>query len=419
MSAEHKILVIGSGGREDAIGRKLMREARLFFAPGNGGTAGIGKNIDIGVNDVDKLSRFASDNVIDLTIVGPEGPLSEGIVDAFEEDGLAIFGPSKAAARLESSKLWSSKFMVRHSIPSAQFREFQNPEDALHFVNRVGFKNTVIKADGLCAGKGVVLPNSTGEAETAILGMLSGKDFGTAGKTILIQERLKGPEISVMAISDGKVVVPLLPARDHKRVFDGDKGPNTGGMGAYAPVPDVTTGMLQDIYEHILLPTVSGMYEEGIPYKGVLYAGLMLTADGPKVLEYNCRPGDPETQPLMTLLQSELAPVLLSSIKGTLKKSQIKFRSGYSVCVVLTSGGYPGRYASGEVVHGATGQYENTEIIHAGTSYRDGLLVTCGGRVLGVTSYGKTLKEAARRAYSVIGTSVYFKGMHYRSDIAA
>ncbi len=412
------ILVIGSGGREHALGWKLDgKDRQLFFAPGNGGTVEIGKNIDISAHDVSGLVEFADDHSIDLTVVGPEQPLAEGIVDAFEEDDLSIFGPTQQAAQLETSKAFSARFMERHNIPHPTSRSFSDIDEAKAYIEKQGVGSIVIKADGLAAGKGVVLPHSNEEAVAALRAMMIDHQFGEAGNEVVIQERLVGPELSALAFCDGNTAVLLLPARDHKRAFDNDTGPNTGGMGAFAPVPGVTPEDLEQIHRTILQPTVDGMREEGTPYKGILYAGLILTDKGPKVLEYNARFGDPETQPLMMLLKSDLAPLLLASINGTLVKQTIRFRDGAAACIVLASAGYPGLYGKGKEIHL---QQPNSDIAvsHAGTLLKDGKLVTSGGRVLGVTAYGPTLREALKRAYGYIAQgSVSFDGMQYRKDI--
>lgn len=399
MKENELVLIVGSGGREHAIGWKLQQSpdvGNLYFAPGNAGTAEIGENVPLSWVDEHRPA---------LTVVGPEVPLAAGIVDVFEERGLPIFGPNKAASQLEVSKAWATDFMVRHAIPHPRSRVFRETDEAICFVRKPPWQNIVIKADGLAAGKGVILPELPVEAEDAVRSMLSGKTFGDAGRTIVIQERLTGPEVSVLAFCDGKVAVPLIPAQDHKRRLDGDRGPNTGGMGAYAPVRDVD---VEEIHRTILQPTVDGMRGEGHPYKGILYAGLMLTSQGPRVLEYNVRFGDPETQPLMMLLESDLTPILMACIQGTLKPEMVRFRSGAAVCVVLASEGYPESSTKGVIIEGLDAVRDpNIQIFHAGT-----------GRVLGVTAYGTTIGEALQRAYGAIGTEgVHFKGMQYRNDI--
>jgi phosphoribosylamine---glycine ligase len=416
-----KILIVGSGGREHAIGWNLFSNPGncLFFAPGNGGTDTLGTNINIEPDQQDRLISFAKKEKINLTVIGPEVPLSDGIVDAFQTENLAAFGPSKLAVQLESSKVWASEFMKRHSIPQPESNVFRDVPSALDYVRLRHPENIVIKADGLCAGKGVILPHSQEEALSTVQRMLSGVGFGEAGKTIVIQDRLVGREVSVMAFTDGDHVVLMLPAEDHKQINDHDQGPNTGGMGAVAPVSFLTPSLLERIHQEILLPTVAGMKKEGRTYKGVLFAGLMITKAGPKVMEFNCRFGDPETQSLMMLLKSDLANIFISCIQGTLKKSQVKYSNKFAVCVVLTSSGYPNRYEKGIPIFGLEKNYgPDINIFHAGTIFDGGQMVSNGGRVLGVTAVGKTLELALQKAYAVIGENgVYFDGMHYRRDI--
>ncbi|MFH0773580.1 MAG: phosphoribosylamine--glycine ligase [bacterium] len=417
-----KILIIGSGGREHALGWKLKQSThatKLYFAPGNGGTVALGENINIKANEIDKLLSWAIENLIDLTVVGPEDPLSMGIVDLFEKNGQAIFGPSKRAAQLESSKAWATAFMEKYNIPHPTSYTFKEYKKAYAFVTSHDMTQYVVKASGLALGKGVILPQTETEAKDALKRIMIEQEFGSAGQELLIQERLIGPEVSLMAVSDGKVVYPLMPAQDHKRIYDNDEGPNTGGMGAYAPVPFVTKKLLQQIQKTILQPTIDGMKKEKILYKGILYAGLMVTKDGPKVLEYNARFGDPETQPVMMLLKSDLLPLLVSSIKGTLKTKQINFYKQSSVCIVLAAQGYPGSYKKGVTIHGLKKKHKNNvHIFHAGTKMNEKDVVTSGGRVLGVTSKGKNMKYALQEAYSAIGKKgVHFDGMQYRTDI--
>jgi len=416
------ILIIGSGAREHALGWKIKQSPKvkkLFFAPGNGGTSQLGKNIDIKANEIDKLLLFVSQNKIDLTVVGPEDPLSLGIVDLFEKKKLAIFGPTRQAARLESSKAWSTYFMEKYHIPQPVSYTFKDSKSALSFVKAHDVLQFVIKASGLALGKGVILPQTQKEAEEAINRIMVQKEFGDAGNEVVIQERLVGQEVSLMAITDGTTIIPLVSAQDHKRVFDGDKGPNTGGMGAYAPVPFVTKKLIKEIQKSILEPTIRGMEKEKCPYKGILYAGLMVTKEGPKVLEYNVRFGDPETQPVMILLKSNLLSLLLASVRGSLKNKKIAFHKHSSACIVLASGGYPGSYKKGEEIRGLKKKYNaGTQIFHAGTTEKDNQVVTSGGRVIGVTSIGKNMKQALQRAYAAIGKEgVYFKGMQFRTDI--
>lgn len=420
--AVEKILIIGSGGREHAIANKLrgdQSDVRLFIAPGNPGTAEIGTNIDIPVKNISELTTFAKENDIGLTVVGPEAPLAEGVVNAFVEDGLPIFGPTRSAARLETDKAFAVQFMQDYNIPHPESRTFSSVGDAHTYIEKQGAANVVIKAVGLAQGKGVFLPDDEVEAVRILDRLMVHHELGDAGERVVIQERLKGPEISMLAFSDGTRVVPLLPAQDHKRLYDRDEGPNTGGMGAVAGVPFVKYEMIDQIQRTILQPSIDGMRAEGHPYKGVLYAGLMMTSSGPKVLEFNARFGDPETQPLMMLMNTQLAPVLLSCIEGTLTESQVRFTLGKAACVVLASEGYPDKPVLGREIFGLdTVNDPNVTVFHAGTIMSNGRLVTHGGRVLGVTAYGKTLPEALKRAYAVIGSDgIHFDGMQYREDI--
>lgn len=420
--AETNVLIIGSGGREDALAWKFRQSPavnKIFVAPGNGGTHRYGTPVDIGAEDTDRLVNFAKDHHIDLTVIGPEGPLAHGIVDAFNESFLSAFGPTQNASRLESDKAWAGAFVKQYNIPHPKSRSFTDHEAAITYLQSIDPRTIVIKASGLAAGKGVILPETHDEALTTISAMMQEGRFGDSGETIVIQERLVGPEISVLAFCDGNTVIPLLPAQDHKRIFDGDKGPNTGGMGAYAPVPFVTPELMNHIHKTILQPTVDGMEQEGSPYHGILYAGLMLTKDGPKVLEYNARFGDPETQPLLMLLSSDLTPILLSCIEGTLKREQVAFHSGAAVCVVLASGEYPGNYQKGQEIFGFdTITDPNVIAFQAGTLMENDTLVTSGGRVLGITARADTMAEALKKAYRAIGPQrIHFSGMHYRTDI--
>ncbi|MCX6792259.1 MAG: phosphoribosylamine--glycine ligase [Candidatus Gottesmanbacteria bacterium] len=417
-----RILVVGGGGREHAIGWKLAHETvgrKLYFAPGNGGTCVIGTNIDVGVTDVSGLVQFASDKRIDLTVVGPEAPLESGIVDTFAEEHLPIFGPTRSAAMLETDKAFAVRFMEAHGIPHPDSVTFTDFDKAKTYMFRKGVRHIVIKAAGLAGGKGVFLPDDEPEAIKILGGLMTHHTLGTAGERVIIQERLTGPEISMLAFSDGTRVIPLLPAQDHKRLNDGDEGPMTGGVGAVADVPFVTHEMIDQMYRTILQPTVDGMREEGHPYTGILYAGLMMTKEGPKVLEYNARFGDPETQPLMMLMNTQLAPVLLSCIEGTLTESQVGFTRGKAACVVLASEGYPESPVLGREIFGLdTVNDPHITVFHAGTMVDDGKLLTHGGRVLGVTAWGKTLSDALAHAYGAIGEKgIHFDGMQYRKDI--
>lgn len=417
------ILIIGSGGREHALGWKIRQSPEvnsIYFAPGNGGTLEIGKNIDINIEKNIEIAEWAKENKIDLTIIGPEGPLVSGIVDLFQKKGLIVFGPNAAASQLEGSKAWAVKFMQKWKIPHPQSFVFSTAGEAKRFIQKSKWQGMVAKADGLAQGKGVIVCDTKSEAEKAIDEVMVKKTFGDAGKSAVIQEKLLGEEVSILAFCDGKTVVPLLSSQDHKRIYDDDKGPNTGGMGAYAPVPFVSSQLLAKITKTILQPTIYGLKKEGIEYKGVLYAGLMLTKQGPKVLEYNVRFGDPETQPLMMLLESDLFSIIESCIKGTLKKTDVTFKKGSAVCVVLTSEGYPSAYKKGQEILGLKPYDDkNLQVFHAGTELKDDKIITSGGRVLGVTGYASTLRKAVSKTYKEIGKNkIYFDHMQYRKDIA-
>lgn len=415
-----KVLIVGGGGREHALGWRISQSPqveKLYFAPGNAGTSLVGENIDIGVGEIEKLKNFALKNKIDLTVVGPEASLKEGIVDEFSKTGLRIFGPSKNAAKLETDKAWAIKFMQRHNILHPESIIFNNPKDAFEFAKNSKWKKYVIKASGLAAGKGVILPNSLKEAKDAIKRIMVKKEFDE-GKKIIFQERLSGKEVSLLALTDGKTVIPMISAQDHKRVFDNDKGPNTGGMGAFAPTPTMNDKLLKTVLEKILKPTVKGMKKEGNSYQGVLYAGLMITKNGPKVLEFNCRFGDPETQPLMMLISSDFFITLKACTEGKLKKDLVIFRKGCSLCVVLSSKGYPGEYEKGKIIYGLDKIPRDIQVFQAGTKIKNGHVVTNGGRVLGIIVYAKTIEKAREKVYSVInGKQIHFIGMHYRKDI--
>ena len=420
------ILVIGRGGREHALAWSLANApsvSRIWVAPGNGGTAAMGGavvTIDLQEDDFAGLIGFAKRERIGLVVAGPEAPLAAGLTDAFTTAGIACFGPSKAAAQLEASKAFAKDFMLRHAIPTAKHAVFHDLASAIDHVRKAEHP-IVIKASGLAAGKGVVLPESLAEAELALRQMLVARIFGEAGDEVLIEERLTGPEASVLAFCDGRSFSVMPVAQDHKRAFDGDKGPNTGGMGAYAPAPVVGRALLAGIRETIFAPTLAGMAAEGMPFVGVLYAGLMLTKTGPRVIEFNCRFGDPETQAILPLLESDLAAVLRACVAGTLEDIEIAWQQGSAVSVVAASGGYPGDYAKGHVINGLDGvaALGGTKVFHAGTRRgAGGQIVTGGGRVLSVTGTGATFAEARARAYAGI-EAISFEGMHYRRDIGA
>lgn len=414
-----KILIVGSGGREHALAWKMAQSARLaglYVAPGNGGIA---ESVPIPAEDSDRLLAFARKAGIDLTVVGPEAPLAAGIVDRFQAAGRRIFGPVQAAARLESSKAFAKDFMARYGIPTARYATFDDYHAALRHLLDVDYP-VVVKASGLAAGKGVIVPDGRDEAEKALRQIMIERAFGTAGDQVVIEERLTGPEVSVLAFSDGATVVPMPPAQDHKRLLDGDRGPNTGGMGAFAPAPICPPALVEQIVRTILRPTVDGMRAEGTPYRGVLYAGLMLTPDGPKVLEFNCRFGDPETQAILPLLESDLLEILDACVDGRLAQAAVRWRAGACACVVLASGGYPGHYEKGYPITGldAAAKLPGVMLFHAGTRHRDATaqIVTDGGRVLGVTAVGESLDQALARAYAAAG-QIRFEGMQYRQDI--
>ncbi len=416
------ILIIGGGGREHALAWKVAQSplaARVYVAPGNAGTAlepGL-ENVPIGTESIDELLAFARENAVGLTIVGPEVPLVAGVVDTFEEAGLRCFGPSKAAAQLEGSKSFTKDFLARHHIPSAAYGVFTEVEPALEYLYEVGAP-IVVKADGLAAGKGVILADGLAAAEDAVRDMLAGNIFGDAGHRVVIEEFLRGEEASFIVMVDGEHILPMASSQDHKAAADGDTGPNTGGMGAYSPAPVLTPAIHQRILSEVIEPTVRGMSAEGNRYRGFLYAGLMIDAqDNPKVLEYNCRFGDPETQPIMLRLQSDLVAHCLAAIEGRLDREQAQWDPRASLGVVLAAGGYPGDYAKGNVIEGLPGEVAaNTKVFHAGTALADGKVVTSGGRVLCATALGDGVAEAQRLAYA-LADGIHWPGMYRRTDI--
>ncbi|UDM60479.1 phosphoribosylamine--glycine ligase [Pseudoalteromonas piscicida] len=417
------VLVIGSGGREHALAFKAAQNPSVktvFVAPGNAGTALEPKleNVAIGVEDIDALVVFAKENNVQLTIVGPEAPLVIGVVDRFREEGLAIFGPTQAAAQLEGSKSFTKDFLARHDIPTAAYQTFEEIEPALAYLKAQGAP-IVVKADGLAAGKGVIVAMTEAEAEEAIRDMLAGNAFGEAGSRVVIEEFLEGEEASFIVMVDGKNVLPFATSQDHKRAYDGDKGPNTGGMGAYSPAPVVTPDIHERIMAEVINPTVEGMAKEGHPYTGFLYAGLMITADGtPKVIEYNCRFGDPETQPIMLRLQSDLIELIEAANREELDQTSIEFDPRAAVGVVLAASGYPGNYPKGDAISGLQVNYpEGEKVFHAGTKQDGEHVVTSGGRVLCATALGHTVTEAQKRAYSLV-KDIHWDGVEYRTDIA-
>jgi phosphoribosylamine--glycine ligase len=419
-----KILVVGSGGREHALSWKISQSPllkKLYCAPGNAGTQNIAENVPIGAEDIQGQVEFAAKEKIDLTLVGPEVPLTLGIVDEFEKQGLAIFGPNKNAAELEGSKVFAKQFMERHRIPSGKFEIADSVEQAKKIIGSEEFPFPLaIKADGLAAGKGVILCRNPKRAEEAINTIMVEKKFGEAGNKVVIEEFLVGKEASFIVISDGVKILPLVTTMDHKAVYDGDKGPNTGGMGAISPSPYIDQKMFDDIVNTVVFPTITRMLEEGRKFKGVLYVGLMLTAEGPKVLEYNCRFGDPETQPQVLRMKGDLLEVLLAAVEGNVLEKEIEWSPNASGCVVAASGGYPIKYEKGKVIEGLdeAESFPGIQIFHAGTRFENGQYYTNGGRVLDVCATEKTLAEAMDKIYRAL-SRIYFEAMHWRRDIGA
>ncbi len=417
-----KVLVLGSGGREHAMVWKLRQSPRikqLYCAPGNGGIAGDAECVSADLKNVDSLVQLATRLSPDLTVVGPELPLTLGVVDEFQRRGWPIFGPTRDAARLESSKIFAKQFMQRHRIPTAKY-SVCTTTDQLPEALSLFHAPIVVKADGLAAGKGVVIAPSKDEAQHVAEEMLGGKMLGDAGSRVVLEECLAGEELSFLVMSDGERVVPLVAAQDHKRVFDNDQGPNTGGMGAYSTDQIVDPQMRDWLVAHIARPVIAGMRAEGADYKGILYCGIMMTARGPMVLEFNCRFGDPETQPVMMRMESDLLEAMEASIAGRVSDGDFRWSPEPAVCVVMASGGYPGAFEAGKLITGIeeADRMYGVKVFHAGTSRRDGNYYTSGGRVLGVTARGKDLPDAVERAYDAV-MKVRFDGMHYRKDIAA
>ncbi|MBO8137174.1 MAG: phosphoribosylamine--glycine ligase [Desulfotomaculum sp.] len=413
-----KVLVVGGGGREHALVWKIAqspRVSRIYCAPGNAGISQLAECVNIKANDISSLKKFALEERIDLTVVGPEAPLIEGIVDEFSQAGLRVFGPNRNAAQLEGSKALAKHFMAKYNIPTASYAAFSNEKEAMDYVREKGGP-LVVKASGLAAGKGVIVCQHTADALDAVRRVIVDKEFGEAGSQVVIEEYLEGEEVSILAFTDGKTIVPMIPAQDHKRVFDNDKGPNTGGMGAYAPAPLYTPELHQVVVKEILEPTVKGMTEMGWPFKGVLYAGLMVTKDGPRVLEYNVRFGDPEAQPLLSLLDTDLVDIMEAVIDERLDQLDVKWKDGASVCVIMSAPGYPGNYPKGDVITGLDKVPEDITVFHAGTALENGNFVTNGGRVLGVTAVAADIPGAIDRAYQGV-KKINFNGAHYRSDI--
>jgi len=416
-----KVLVIGNGGREHALTWKIAKSKRveeIYVAPGNAGTREIARNVDIDVIDIAGLIDFAREKEIDLTFVGPEAPLVAGIVDEFEKEGLKIFGPSKKAAQLEGSKVFSKNIMQKYGIPTADYRVFTAAEEALDYIRLKGAP-LVVKAEGLAAGKGVIVAQTMEEAEEAVRSILLEKKFGKAGERVVIEEFLTGEEATVLAFVDGNSIVPMLPSQDHKPAFDGDEGPNTGGMGAYAPAPVVDEVMMQKVYNQILVPTIEALKEEGIEYRGVLYCGLMIAQGEVRVLEYNVRFGDPEAQVVLPLLDTDIIDVAEAVIDGKLDELEIVWSAQKALCVVMASGGYPVKYEKGKLITGIDKALsEDLLFFQAGTEERNGKLYTAGGRVLAVTALAADYHSAIDKAYNGV-EKISFEGAHYRKDIGS
>ena len=416
-----KVLVVGSGGREHALLWKLSQSPEvdaLYCAPGNGGIGQLAELVDIGAEDLEALAEFAETRDVDLTIVGPEGTLAKGIVDVFEKRGLRIFGPTKGAARLESSKAFAKNLMKKYHVPTAGFAVFDDPQAARAYVRQLGAP-IVVKADGLCGGKGTIIANTLSEALGAIDLLMEDRIFKQAGERIVVEEKLEGEEASFLVITDGTTAVPLAAAQDHKRLLDHDKGPNTGGMGAYAPAPVVTEAAAKHVMEQIIQPTLKGLVAEGIAFKGVLYAGLIMTAEGPKVLEFNVRFGDPELQAILPLLKDDLVPLLDDAVEGRLSQPRCHWEEGACACVVLASGGYPGEFAIGKEIKGleAFQDRQDVAIFHAGTRRERDRVISWGGRVLDVVAWDTDLEAAVKKVYDAVA-GIQFEGMTYRKDIA-
>lgn len=419
-SYRKKVLIVGSGGREHALAWRLAQSPKvekLYVAPGNAGTAATGENVSIKATDIGGLFMFAEREKIDLTVVGPDDPLAMGIADAFQARGFRIFGPAKAAARIEASKAFAKQFMLEQGIPTADFRTFRNLRSAVAYAETVSHP-LVVKASGLALGKGVIVCETREETSNALRLIMRDRIFGAAGNEVVIEEYLEGQEISIHALSDGYYYVMFPPSQDHKRACEGDTGPNTGGMGTIAPVPWVSVQDMRAIEDSIVLPAIDGMRKRKTPFVGCLYPGLMMTSAGPRALEFNARFGDPETQVYMRLLKTDILDIIEACIDGKLKNVKVEWRPGFAACVVLASAGYPGEYKKGFEISGVAEaeQIPGVIVFQAGTAIQDGKLVTSGGRVLGVSAVGDTLREALDRAYKAV-KRIHFEGMEYRKDI--
>jgi phosphoribosylamine--glycine ligase len=415
-----RVLVVGGGGREHALAWKLKQSpavTEVFVAPGNAGAAEVATAVDIAASEVRRLADFAAQAGVDFTVVGPELPLTLGIVDTFESRGLKIFGPNKRAAILEGSKAFAKRLMKKHRIPTGFFQTFYRAEDAKRYLRDLGAP-VVVKADGLAAGKGVVVCQTVDDAVDTVKRIMEDRVFGDAGERVVIEEYLRGEEASFMALTDGETVIPLASSQDHKPVFNDDRGPNTGGMGAYSPAPVVTAAVHDKIMDQIMIPAVRAMAAEMRPYRGLLYAGLMIANGEPRVLEFNVRFGDPEAQPVLMRLESDLLSLLEAAADGRLREAEVRWRKEAAACVVLTAGGYPGAHDTGKRIDGLEGlpALPDVQVFHAGTARAQGRLVTHGGRVLGVTALGADIQDAVSRAYGVV-ERIHWDGMHYRTDI--
>lgn len=415
-----KVLVVGSGGREHAIIRKLKENktiSHIYCAPGNGGISKDAECVDIKAMDIEGMVSFAKQNGVEFAVVAPDDPLVAGMVDAFEAEGIRTFGPNKAAAILEGSKVFSKDLMKKYHIPTAKYEVFTDSEQAIAYIQEQNTYPTVVKADGLALGKGVIIAENFEQAKEAVVSIMEDKIFGASGSQLVVEEFLTGPEVSVLSFTDGHVVKPMISSMDHKRALDGDKGKNTGGMGTVAPNPYYTPEVAQRCMDEIFLPTIQAMKQEGRPFKGCLYFGLMITPNGPKVIEYNCRFGDPETQVVLPLLKTDLFDIFNAIYEERLADLDIEFSEESAACLIMASGGYPQKYPTGLTIHGLDedGQADDAIIYHAGTKF-DGEFKTAGGRVLGITALGKDLQQALDRSYQVVN-SISFEGAHFRKDI--
>lgn len=414
------VAVIGGGGREHTLAWKLAQSPsveKLYALPGSDAMADVAECVPIGVEELDRIADFAAEKGIDMIVVGPEVPLTEGIADVCQKKGIAVFGPNKAAAQMEGSKVFAKNLMKKYHVPTASYESFTDGNAAKKYIHKMGAP-IVVKADGLAAGKGVVVAQTVEEAVDAVNAMMEDHIFGASGGRIVIEECMVGEEASLLAFVDGKTIVPMIPAQDHKRIFDNDEGPNTGGMGAYAPAPVLTPELVQTVYDTILVPVVQGLAKEGITYQGCLYAGLMITADGPKVVEFNCRFGDPETQAVLPLLDGDLAQIMYACTQGTLRSDMVHWKPGSACCVIMASKGYPASSHKGDVISGLDAVDDDVVVFHSGTKKVDGVYQTHGGRVLGVTALGEDLKAAIDKAYANV-RRISFDGQQVRSDIGA